>query len=364
MVKYHSTKTTNTFGQFSLQQNLEYTHVKKLKYKHVECICSYLASSIPSAGFSSYPKIKMHPATLAQKVHGKVEWKGIQYEVVGNIPVGNYLFSPQLPIEHTESNHYETLPFRFVITCIGDLNSHLHSILHVIPRNISRIKQLSHSFSAIDIYFSSKEEQLRDLHDILFQLSQEIKVDLSLQKDDIYRRHKRLFVFDMDSTLIQQEVIDELAREAGVYHKIATITEAAMRGELDFNQSLCSRVALLKDQPISIIDIVRGRIQFTPGAAKLCKILKRLGCRLAVLSGGFMPLAMYVKNTLCLDYAFANELQYKDHVLMGTVSEPIVNAERKRELLYVIAQAENIPTSQVFRQLTRFVPLVMGQMIY
>ncbi|KAI8898343.1 HAD-like domain-containing protein [Globomyces pollinis-pini] len=178
----------------------------------------------------------------------------------------------------------------------------------------------------------------------------ESHVDVALQLDTIFRRQKRLVVFDMDSTLIYQECIDELAREAGVYNEIAPITESAMRGEIDFNQSLRKRVGLLKGQSVDLIETVKNRITFTKGAKELCKVLKRLGYKLAVLSGGFIPMANLVKNTLDLDYAFANVLEIsKDgKTLTGNVVGEIVNGERKAELLSVIAQAEKIESNQIF----------------
>ncbi|ORZ38776.1 hypothetical protein BCR44DRAFT_1479240 [Catenaria anguillulae PL171] len=143
----------------------------------------------------------------------------------------------------------------------------------------------------------------------LFALSAPYGTDVSLQEASVYRRSKRLVVFDMDSTLIQQEVIDEIARDAGVVDRVAEITEAAMRGEIDFAESLRRRVALLKGTPASVLGKVKERITFVPGARELCRCLKRLGYKLAVISGGFLPLALYVKAELGLDYAFANQLK-------------------------------------------------------
>lgn len=132
--------------------------------------------------------------------------------------------------------------------------------------------------------------------------------DIALQPDSVYRRNKRLVIFDMDSTLIQQEVIDEIAKRAGVVDKVAKITEAAMNGELDFKQSLAARVALLKGSDAIVLEEIKPTLQFTPGARVLCRALKKLGFKLAVISGGFLPLAVYVKNELGLDYAFANQV--------------------------------------------------------
>ncbi|KAG0246232.1 HAD-like domain-containing protein [Mortierella sp. GBAus27b] len=183
----------------------------------------------------------------------------------------------------------------------------------------------------------------------LFQLTASHGTDVALQPYDVFRKHKRLVVFDMDSTLIQQEVIDEIARHAGVVDRVAEITEAAMNGEIDFKESLKRRVALLKGTPVTVLDTVREQLTFTEGALDLCKALKKIGFKLAVISGGFMPLALHVKNILGLDYAFANQLKVSPDglYLTGETVGPIVSGERKAELLEVIAQAESVTLDQV-----------------
>lgn len=179
------------------------------------------------------------------------------------------------------------------------------------------------------------------------------KIELILQPSELYLLHQQpgLAVFDMDSTLIQQEVIDELARAIGLYPQVAAITEAAMRGEApytDFEASLRARVGLLRGVPTSIWEQLKARvITFTPGAAELVRVLKRLGWKTAVLSGGFTPLAEWVKETLGLDYAYANYLDFdsQQSVLTGFLVEgmPIIHAEKKRELLLHLAAENNIP---------------------
>ncbi|KAI9099484.1 HAD-like domain-containing protein [Phlyctochytrium arcticum] len=183
----------------------------------------------------------------------------------------------------------------------------------------------------------------------LFQMSSDFGTDVALQLNDVYRKHKRLVIFDMDSTLIQQEVIDEIAKHAGVVAEVAKITEAAMNGEIDFKESLRRRVSLLKGTPVSVLETVKAQLTFTEGAHFLCSALKRLGFKLAVISGGFMPLALHVKNQLGLDYAFANQLKVSSDglTLTGETVGPIVDGMRKAELLDVIAQAEAITPEQV-----------------
>ncbi|KAG0305075.1 hypothetical protein BGZ98_004632 [Dissophora globulifera] len=190
---------------------------------------------------------------------------------------------------------------------------------------------------------------MNKFREVLFQLSAAHGTDVALQPYDVFRKHKRLVVFDMDSTLIQQEVIDEIARHAGVMEKVSEITEAAMNGEIDFKESLRRRVALLKGTPVSVLDVVREQLTFTEDALYLCKALKKIGFKLAVISGGFMPLALHVKNILGLDYAFANHLKVSSDglYLTGETVGPIVSGERKAELLEVIAQAESVTLDQV-----------------
>lgn len=182
-------------------------------------------------------------------------------------------------------------------------------------------------------------------------------IELVIQPSALYAAHKTpgLAVFDMDSTLIQQEVIDELARAVGLYDKVAAITEAAMRGEApytDFEVSLRARVALLNGVPTSIWEqLKKGIITFTPGAPELIRALKALGWKTAVLSGGFTPLAFWVKDTLGLDYAFANQLVADEgkQILTGELvaDAPIIHGQKKRELLLQLAKENGIPVERV-----------------
>lgn len=157
------------------------------------------------------------------------------------------------------------------------------------------------------------------------------------------RKDKKLFIFDMDSTLIYQEVIELIAAYANIEHKVAEITERAMNGELDFNASLAERVALLKGiDATTLWDELKTKIRITNGAIELTRALKRLGVTTGVLSGGFIPLAEHVKSVLGLDYAYANLLGVSENKLDGTTVGPIVNGERKAALLLDIAKKHNI----------------------
>ncbi|QDS72864.1 hypothetical protein FKW77_007353 [Venturia effusa] len=181
------------------------------------------------------------------------------------------------------------------------------------------------------------------------QFEKSNNVELVFQYDTVFRQHKRLAVFDMDSTLIEQEVIDEIARKIGVVDQVSAITERAMNGELDFTASLRERCALLKGVPATVFDEIKQLITLTTGAADLIKALKRLGYKTAVLSGGFTPVTSWQADQLGLDYNFANHLVVSDDgtVLTGEVAGEIVNAEKKRDHVRAIAAKEGILLDQV-----------------
>jgi phosphoserine phosphatase len=171
-------------------------------------------------------------------------------------------------------------------------------------------------------------------------------VDIALQEDNAFRRNRRLVAFDMDSTLIAVEVIDELAKAWGVGEKVSAITESAMRGELDFGQSLAKRLSLLKGMPVETLDTVAARIPLNDGAEKLVRNLKRFGYKTAVISGGFTFFGDKLKARLGIDYVHANKLKIEDGKLTGEVDGEIVDAKRKAELLEAIAASENISLKQ------------------
>lgn len=184
------------------------------------------------------------------------------------------------------------------------------------------------------------------LRNRLMELSAELQVDIAFQADDMYRRTRRLVAFDMDSTLINAEVIDELAREAGVVEQVSAITERAMNGELDFNQSLIERVGFLKGLDEGALLRVAERLQLNEGAEHLMKVLKRLGYKTAIISGGFDFFGCYLQQKLGMDYVYANKLEIVDGKLTGRVLGEIVNAQKKAELLQTIAQKEQIHLEQ------------------
>lgn len=178
-------------------------------------------------------------------------------------------------------------------------------------------------------------------------ISEELGVDISFQEDNFYRRNRRLVVFDMDSTLIQQEVIDELALEAGVVEEVSRITEAGMRGEQDFKEGLRQRLALLEGLPEAVLERVAKRLTPTEGAERLLKTLRRLGYKTAVISGGFAYFGRYLQRRLPLDYVYANEPEIRDGRLTGRINGEIIDGEKKAELLAAIAEREGIELEQV-----------------
>jgi len=178
------------------------------------------------------------------------------------------------------------------------------------------------------------------------RVGRELEIDIAVQRDDAFRRTRRLVAFDMDSTLIQTEVIDELAAEAGAGEQVAAITEAAMRGEIDFQESLRQRVSVLKGLPESVLAKVAARLPLTEGAERLTRTLKALGYKTAILSGGFTYFGRHLQTLFGIDFVHANELEIVDGKLTGRVQGPIVDAERKAALLKEIAEREGLRLEQ------------------
>jgi phosphoserine phosphatase len=179
------------------------------------------------------------------------------------------------------------------------------------------------------------------------ELSARLEVDIAFQRDTVYRRNRRLVCFDMDSTLIDAEVIDELAKAAGVGEQVAEITEAAMRGELDFKQSFARRMALLKGLDEAVLADIAAGLRLNEGAEKLISTLKKLGYKTAILSGGFNYFGRYLQQKLGIDYVYANELDIVDGKVTGKVVGTVVDGQRKAELLAMLAQQEGIALEQV-----------------
>ncbi len=243
---------------------------------------------------------------------------------------------------------------RYVITAIGRSlgANHLHALAKALASegaNIEKISRLSEGLLAsVEIHASLPLGRDREvLKRSLLAVATNAGFDVSLQRESLYRRSKRLVVMDMDSTLIRIEVIDELARAAGVGDAVARITERAMQGEMDYDESLRQRVALLAGLDVKVLDQIANDLPLTEGAETLIRVLKRLGFRTAVISGGFSRAADALKRRLGIDYAFSNNLEIEGGKLTGRVVGPIVNAQRKAELLELIAQLEGVLLDQV-----------------
>lgn len=216
--------------------------------------------------------------------------------------------------------------------------------------NVERINWIAHgSIQCLELALNQTPTNLLDFHELrrqLFEVAFAHNFDLAIQPEHLYRRSKRLVVMDMDSTLVQQEVIDEIAAFAGVREAVAGITERAMRGELDFQAALRERVALLKGLPVDCLEQVLARIQLTPGVETLVRVLKKLGYKIAVVSGGFSYFTDHFRERLGLDYSFANTLQVAEGKLTGALDGEIVDRQAKARILRMLAHKEQIPLDQ------------------
>ncbi len=202
------------------------------------------------------------------------------------------------------------------------------------------------SKSCVEFSVRGNPRDLGTMQKRFMQVSSDEGFDISLQEDTIFRRCRRLVCFDMDSTLIETEVIDELAMRAGVGDRVKAITESAMRGEIDFCESFRQRVALLKGLDVSVMREIAENLPITEGVARMMEVLKRAGYKTAILSGGFTYFGNYLKQRFGFDYVYANELEIENGRLTGRYVGDIVDGKRKSELLRIIAQVENINIAQ------------------
>ena len=250
---------------------------------------------------------------------------------------------------------------RYIISELGHVltAAHLQAVSGVIAGsglNIDRIERLSGRMPldgngaarvCVELSASGDLSSEDDMRTALLALTQVFDVDVAFQHDNVYRRNRRLVAFDMDSTLIQTEVIDELARLAGVGDQVAQITESAMRGELDFQASFRKRVGLLKGLPESALQRVIDTVPLMDGAERLIATLRRLGYKTAILSGGFTFVGRELQRRLGIDYLHANELDIVDGAVTGNVKGEIVDGARKAHYLAEIAKAEGLSMEQV-----------------
>ena len=201
--------------------------------------------------------------------------------------------------------------------------------------------------ACIEFSLRGTPTDINEMRSQLMQLSSEMEFDFSLQRDNMFRRMRRLICFDMDSTLIQTECIDELAMRAGVGDQVKAITERAMRGEIDFKESFKERVALLKGLDVSVMQDIAEHLPITEGVDRLMAVLKRYGYKIAILSGGFTFFGEYLQRKYGIDYMYANELEIDDNgKLTGNYVGEIVDGHRKAELLKLIAQVEKVNLAQ------------------
>ena len=252
-----------------------------------------------------------------------------------------------------EPRHIVTLLSRKVIP------TQLQHVSEVISRygmTIERIERLSSRVAldaptgkgkaCLEISVRGEPSDAQAMRADFFALAQTLDMDVAFQQDNLFRRNRRLAVFDMDSTLIEAEVIDELAKAAGVGEQVSAITERAMRGELDFRASFRERMALLKGLDVGVLDEIGASLRLTEGAENLFAELKRMGYKTAILSGGFSYFAKQVQARLGIDYVFANELEVVDGKVTGVAVEPIVDAQRKADLLKELAHKEGLQLEQ------------------
>ena len=250
---------------------------------------------------------------------------------------------------------------RRIITLLGKTISarQISSVAAIITANglnIDRITRLTGRISltkpqpnpkaSVRLSVSGTPLSILDMRKRFMDISQNTGIDISFHVDNIYRKNRKLVVFDMDSTLIQAEVIVELAKLAGVGAKVTQITEAAMRGEMDFKESFRERVALLKGLQVEQLETIARQLPLTEGVGLVAKTLKRLGYKLGILSGGLAFMGEYLEERLGFDYMYANQLEIKKGVVTGNVKGEIIDGEKKAQLLKEIAAKENLDLQQ------------------
>ncbi len=250
---------------------------------------------------------------------------------------------------------------RYIVTLLGRkiTADNLAQITEAIAKqglNIDDIKRLTGRVpidenarapkSCIELSVRGTLKDRNHLQQKFMELSEQEEVDVSLQKDDYYRRCRRLICFDMDSTLIETEVIDELAERAGVGDKVREITEQAMRGEIDFKESFTRRVAMLKGLDESVMADIAENLPITEGLERMMAILKRVGFKTAILSGGFTYFGNHLRKRFGFDYVYANELEIENGKLTGRYTGQVVDGQRKAELLQLLCQFEKIDVEQ------------------
>ena len=232
-----------------------------------------------------------------------------------------------------------------VTSVISDINLNIDAIKRLTGR-ISLVKKEAYQRASIQLSVRGEIKDKSYVTAKLMEISHDLDVDIAFQEDNIFRRNRRLVCFDMDSTLIQAEVIDKLAELAGVGDEVKAITESAMQGEIDFNESFKRRMSLLKGLSEEVLQEVAENLPITKGAHRLISTLKSYGFKTAILSGGFTYFGKYLQRELGIDYVHANQLEIKDGVLTGGYLGEIVDGNKKAEYLKEIAEKEGIDINQ------------------
>lgn len=285
----------------------------------------------------------------------------ISLNIIARIPDGQDLLKELLLVGwqhglHIEFEPAEAAPSRkptgTIVTVLGaavgaaELAA-VTGIMTDLGANVDRVERLS-KYPAWSYQLEVSGGDVGSIRSRLVELRSDFPgIDVAVQPKGLPRRALRVMVLDVDRTLVQNEMIDEIADLAGVGAEVADITERAMSGELDFEASLRARVALLEGQPAALLEKAWDRLELTPGARTFIATLRHLGFRIAIVSGGFTSIVERLKAELDLDYAFANTLEVVDGMLTGRVAGPIVDRRRKADLLEAIAQSEGLPTRQV-----------------
>lgn len=256
-----------------------------------------------------------------------------------------------IPMEHVVVPEVES---RFVVSLIAEdiafpVLEDLSHYLHQKNCSIDQIRQLDHrDIHAMEMKVTSPGNISQDeLVKHLIDFKEKNEIDIALQKDSHFRRSKRMIIFDADMTFIQCEVIDELGKLAGVENRIAEITQQAMNGELDFAESLTQRVALLEGLEVEKMADLVDRIPVTPGIEELIRVLKRIGYKIGIVSGGFRFFIDKFKEKFDLDYGFANELEVKDGRLTGKLAGRVIDAQGKADVLGELTEQEQMLPAQV-----------------
>jgi phosphoserine phosphatase len=238
----------------------------------------------------------------------------------------------------------------FILTYFGDTRAlaELSNILAEENANIEMISNLTrHCASCVELTINVNEVMnLGRLKAKVLAKSHELNIDLALQKMEAYRKNKRLVFFDMDSTLVDMEIIDEMAQRAGVFKEVARITEKARRGDIDFEEALIQRVALLKGLKVEELEKIRNEMKLSEGAEDLVETLKRLGYKLGLVSGGFDYFSDFLREKLGLDFSYANQLEIKNGALTGKVLGKIVDNTYKAKIVHMVASREGVLLDQ------------------